>query len=116
MITGIGVHDPLEIMFMIHWNRCSRSNGIGVHDPPEYAPLLTNWPASVLGASGGGRPDTALPSDSSVPYWTVLLPAMPGVILHPSDLMTDDLGRAAVVAGAELTDLGWRLTVKQAIT
>jgi hypothetical protein len=37
MITGIGVHDPLEIMFMIHWNRCSRSNGIGVHDPPEYA-------------------------------------------------------------------------------
>ena len=30
--------------------------------------------------------------------------------------MTDDLGRNAVVAAAELTDLGWRITVKQATT
>ena len=30
--------------------------------------------------------------------------------------MTDDLGRNAVVAAAELTDLGWRMTVKQATT
>ena len=69
--------------------------------------LLSNWPASVLGASGRGQPNTDLPSDSSVPYWTVLLPAFPGVMLHPSDLMTDDLGRNAVVAAAELSDLGW---------
>ena len=34
----------------------------------------------------------------------------------PADLMTDDLGRNAVVAAAELTDLGWRLAVKQATT
>jgi hypothetical protein len=78
--------------------------------------LLTNWPASVLGASGRGRPDTDLPSDSSIPYWTVLLPAVSGVTLLPSDLMTDDLGRNAVVAAAELTDLGWRIAVKQATT
>jgi hypothetical protein len=80
------------------------------------APLLTNWPASVLGASGGGRPDSGLPSDGSSPYWTVMLPALPGVILRPSDLMTDDLGRNAVIAGTELTDLGWRIAVKQATT
>jgi len=30
--------------------------------------------------------------------------------------MTDDLARNAVVAAAELTDLGWRVTVKQAMT
>ena len=78
--------------------------------------LLESWPASVLGASGQGRPDTGLPSDSSIPYWTVLLPATTSVILHPSDLMTDDLGRNAVVAAAELTDLGWRIAVKQATT
>jgi hypothetical protein len=30
--------------------------------------------------------------------------------------MSDDLGRNAVVAAAELTDLGWRLSVKQATT
>jgi hypothetical protein len=79
-------------------------------------PLLTNWPASVLGASGGGRPDGNLPSDGSIPYWTVLLPAFPGVILRPSDLMTDDLERNAVVAAAELTELGWRITARQATT
>jgi hypothetical protein len=80
------------------------------------APLLTNWPANVLGASGRGQPESDLPNDSSIPYWTVLLPAFPGVILRPSDLMTDDLDRNAVVAAAELTELGWRITVKQATT
>ncbi len=79
-------------------------------------PLLTNWPASVLGVAGRGHPAAELPSDGSMPYWTVLLPAVPGVTLLPSDLMADDLGRNAVVAAAELTDLGWRLTVKQATT
>ena len=65
---------------------------------------------------GGGSPAAELPSDTSVPYWTVLLPAFPGVVLLPADLMTDDLGRNAVVSAAELTGLGWRLTVKQATT
>ena len=61
--------------------------------------LLTEWPASVLGASGGGHPEAELPSDSTVPYWTVLLPAFPGVTILPADLMSDDLGRNAVVFG-----------------
>jgi hypothetical protein len=78
--------------------------------------LLENWGAKVTGSSGRGRPESDLPSDSSVPYWTVLLPALPGVVLHPADLMTDDLGRNAVVAAAELSELGWRLAVKQVTT
>lgn len=78
--------------------------------------LLTNWPASVLGVAGRGHPSADLPSDSSVPYWTVLMPAISGMTLLPSDLMTDDLERNAVVAATELTDLGWRITVKQATT
>jgi hypothetical protein len=78
--------------------------------------LLTNWPASVLGVAGRGHPSADLPSDSSVPYWTVLMPAIAGMTLLPSDLMTDDLERNAVVAATELTDLGWRITVKQATT
>jgi hypothetical protein len=78
--------------------------------------LLTNWPASLLGVAGRGHPSADLPSDGSVPYWTVLLPAIAGITLLPSDLMQDDLGRNAVVAAAELTSLGWRVTVKQATT
>jgi hypothetical protein len=79
-------------------------------------PLLQSWPASVTGASGQGHSNSGLPSDSSVPYWTVLLPAVSGVVLRPTDLMTDDLARNAIVSAAELTDLGWRVTVKQATT
>lgn len=79
-------------------------------------PLATSWPASVLGVSGHGHPSADLPSDASVSFWTVLLPAMADVVLLPADLMTDDLGRNATIATAELTELGWRVTVKQATT
>ena len=83
--------------------------------------LITNYPVSILGASGAGQPSANLPSDTSIGTWTVLLPAASArdgspVILRPSDLMIDDLGRTAAISGAELTDLGWRLTVKQATT
>jgi hypothetical protein len=79
-------------------------------------PLLTNWPASITSASPAGIPSAGLPGDPSVSHWTVLLPAYPGVVLQFSDLMADDLGRNAVISSAELTDLGWRLSVKQAAT
>jgi hypothetical protein len=79
-------------------------------------PLMTNWPASVLGAGGAGSPEAGLPSDSTLPFWTILVPAMPGVVISPSDIMSDDLGRNAVVSASELTSLGWRISVKQATT
>ena len=92
------------------------TNGYGGVTAATVAPLLTRWPASVIGSSGSGQPSADLPSDSSIPYWTVLLPAVSGVVLLPADLMSDDLDRAAIISAAELTTLGWRLTVKQAIT
>ena len=79
-------------------------------------PLLTNWPASLRGASGGGRPDSGSAKRQFDPLLDRAVAGIPGVLLRPSDLMTDDLGRNAVVAAAELTDLGWRITAKQAIT
>lgn len=91
-------------------------NPYGGATPATNSPLLTNWPASILGAAGGGHTESNLPDDTSVPHWTVLLPAFPGVVLHPSDLINDDIGRNAVIAAAELTDLGWRITARQATT
>ncbi len=84
-------------------------------------PLLTDWPASALVAGAGGR--GALPADApgvmgGAGGWVVLLPAprIRGVrvLLRQGDLVHDDLGRAGVIASAELTDLGWRLHVRQA--
>ncbi len=78
-------------------------------------PLTGPWPASVLAAGNGGQ-DAGLPADAPPGSWTVLLPAIAGLVLRNGDLFTDDLARAGVVSSAELTDLGWRLMVKQATT
>jgi hypothetical protein len=91
-------------------------NAYGGVTAATNTPLLTNWPASVRAVSPAGVPSADLPGDSSVSRWTVLLPAHPAVVLQFSDLLTDDLGRSAVVSSAELTELGWRLSVKQAAT
>ena len=80
------------------------------------AVLLEDWPASVLGLNDRGNPTAGLPSDVSVPYWTVLLPACQGVTIQTGDLLSDDLGRRAVVAATELTEMGWRLAARQAST
>ncbi len=82
----------------------------------NVTPLMTNWPASVLVASREGRSLASLPNDTSVSYWTVLLPACADIVLQTADLMSDDLGRSGVVATTELTDLGWRLAVRQVTT
>lgn len=82
----------------------------------NVTPLMTDWPASVLAASRESRPLANLPGDTSVSLWTVLLPSCPGVVLQTADLVSDDLGRCGVIATTELTDLGWRLAVRQAMT
>ena len=89
--------------------------------PDTALPLLVDWPASVLAAGVGGR--GALPADAPGVHggsggWAVLLPALRvgglTVQLRPGDLVHDDLARTGVVGSAELTDLGWRLHVRQA--
>jgi hypothetical protein len=89
-------------------------NGYGGVTATNPTALLTNWPASVLAASGRMQPAAGLPADSTVPFWTVLLPSLTGTVLLPGDLMRDDLLRSGVVTAAELSGLGWRLTVRQA--
>ena len=78
--------------------------------------LMEGWPSSVLGENRSSASTTDLPTDQAVPYWNILLPLGGNVILSPGDLITDDLDRTAVIAGSELTDLGWRLSAKMATT
>ncbi len=86
--------------------------------PTQTTPLMTAWPASVLNRQrDGGR--GALPGDApglpgGAGGWEVLMPGTPGVLLRPGDLVSDDLGRTAVLSGTELTALGWRLFARQA--
>lgn len=76
--------------------------------------LMIGWPASALGLGGGGQSRAGLPGEPSVPGWSVLLPAPPSVSLMVSDIVSDDQGRQGIITAAELTHLGWRLSVKQA--
>lgn len=123
----IVAQDPLQPVLCARTSRTvsvSRPAAPSATGPNSYGGLTTatatriaaDWPACISGASGSGQPSADLPTNSSVPYWTVLLPNIPGVAFLPSDLLLDDLGRQAVVAAGEKTALGWRLTVKQAIT
>ncbi len=80
----------------------------------EDTSVMIAWPASALGVGGGGQSRAGLPGDVSVPGWSVLLPAQAGIALMVSDIISDDQGRQGVITAAELTHLGWRLTVKQA--
>ncbi len=91
-------------------------NGYGGLVRAAAVSLATGWPVSVLAAGGAGMDAAALPADAVPGAWSVLLPRVDGVVFRPGDLMTDDLARTAVVAAAELTDLGWRLLARQVST
>jgi hypothetical protein len=71
--------------------------------------VIDGWPASVLAQSA--RISGTLP-ESRFGLWTMLLPQLPAAILA-GDVVTDDAGRTFLVASAEQSDLGWRLTIKQ---
>ena len=94
----------------------SGANAYGGITSANLTPLMTNWPASVLLESREGRPIGNLPSDTSVSFWSVLVPHVAGIVLRAGDLTSDDVGRSGTVTTSELTDFGWRLGVKQVTT
>lgn len=92
------------------------SNTYGGYAPGSSTTLMVGWPASVLGENRLSASEGDLPTDQSIPYWNILLPSIARVILSPGDMITDDLNRTGTIAGSELTDLGWRISAKMAIT
>lgn len=127
-IWFIAQQQPLLPVLCVHANRMvsfarptasTSSSGVGSYGGftlADATTLLTGFPASVLNALGLGLDPTDLPADAPPKSWEVLLPGVPGLVLLDGDLMTDDLGRNAVVSSAELSELGWRLLVKQTTT
>lgn len=79
-------------------------------------PLATAWPASILSAVGSSTGQAGIEAELSGTAWQVLLPPSLNVALQTGDRITDDLGRLAVIANAELSDFGWRLLARPATT
>jgi hypothetical protein len=78
--------------------------------------LMQQWPASVLQGTKGEKDGAILPGDVRLPWWAILVPAYPGVVIRTADIITDDLDRRFIISSAELTDMGWRMTAMQAQT
>ncbi len=72
-------------------------------------PIIDGWPASVL--SQGGHVSGSLP-ETKFGNWIVLLPLLPCDVFV-GDVVADDRGRTFLVASAELSDMGWRMTARQ---
>lgn len=100
------------------------ANRYGGIDRDRNEPLLSNWPARILSGQAGEREPARLPSDVRLGGYKVLLPASAqfapeqgeraGAALRADDLMTDNLGRNYVIESTEVSELGWRLSVKLA--
>lgn len=81
----------------------------------NHTPIVTSWPASVLQGTKGERGDVQLPGDVRMPWVSILIPAPPGVQIRFGDVVTDDQATPIryTISGAELTDLGYRITAAQ---
>jgi hypothetical protein len=124
-IYFVASQDPLLPVLCVRTNRTisvvrpnmqtsTASNGYGGYTSGSSVTLMDRWPASVLGESRLSPSTTNLPTDQAVPFWNLLLPSSSGVILSPGDIIADDLGRTATIAGSELTNLGWRISARTA--
>ncbi len=87
--------------------------GANAYGGASTTPVLTGWPASVVAMRGTGMDRARLPADGLPASWIMLLPALVGTVLRTGDLVRDDLGRTGLVGAAEVSDLGWRMIVKQ---
>lgn len=79
-------------------------------------PVVTTWPASVLFDARGRTNEIALPLDLPSPFFSILIPALPGIDIRAGMVMNDDQSRRYVVAAAENSPLGWRISAQQAQT
>ncbi len=83
--------------------------GYGGFAARSAMPIIDGWPASVL--NQGGHISGSLP-ETKFGNWVVLLPLLPTDVFV-GDVVADDLGRTFLVASAELSDMGWRITARQ---
>lgn len=78
--------------------------------------LASGFPASVImHAKGLSNIGNSLPMDIGAGSYDVLVPAIPGVLPRPSDIVTDDLGRRFLVDTCEVSALGYRIRVYEAV-
>lgn len=82
--------------------------------PANEKSIVTGVPCSILQGTKGEKNETALPSDTRTPWWTILMPGSVGHIKY-GDLIIDDFGQRYIASSAENTDLGWRINAAMTV-
>jgi hypothetical protein len=118
--------EPLKPILCVSCNRIitvtrpspgpAGDNFYGGDNLSAAAPILTEYPASVLNGTKGERTDVKLPGDVRDPWVQVLVTAPSTVVIDTFDMIEDDLGRNFIISAAEQSNLGWRITAQQAET
>ncbi len=85
-------------------------SGYGGVQTARLGAVLSGWPAQLL-PGGGGRPG-GMPGDGGLGEFGLLLP-LGAPALRGSDVVVDEIGRRFVVGAVALTELGWRLSLRQ---
>jgi hypothetical protein len=123
-------YEPIKPMLCVQSNVVASFFRPAADTLPGYTPvyggrteasqtsLMTGWPISCLQGTKGENNATSgrLPGDVRTPWWIILMPTYPGVLLRSSDRMEDNLGRAFTISSVEVTDLGYRMTAVQSET
>lgn len=79
--------------------------------------IVTAFPVSVLINSKADKGPVNLPGDTRQSWWNLLLPPIPsGVLIKGADVVEDEIGNRYIVSAAELTSMGWRITMAESET
>jgi hypothetical protein len=67
----------------------------------------------MIEGTKGEKGDALLPGDIRLPWWKVIIPYVPGVLIKSMDILYDQFNQRFTVSSTELTELGWRLTAME---
>jgi hypothetical protein len=124
-VASINPPDPMQLV------RCNRTasffdttkftakglnTGYGGDIEGSETQLAAGWPCWMERGTKGDRGDANLPGDAKLPWFNVIVPNIPGVILRNNLILLSDQGFRHIISSVEQSPLGQRLVVKLATT
>ena len=101
---------------LINVTRATQSSNEGYggyagHTDMTDITIMQNIPVSMLKGARGSKNPVDVPTDTKMPMWQVLMPALGDVVLTNGDFIIDENETRYVISAHEKTELGWRLLV-----
>jgi hypothetical protein len=85
----------------------------GGYTKDDVITLMQNCPCSFITAGKGEEAEAKLPTDAKLPMFFCFVPFLGGVQIKTGHIITDQTGTDYIVTTNELTELGWRLSIRK---